>query len=260
MLSIHTLVVLSLVNFIYACTPFSTSFSPGSITSGKTSSAPTPPFIAITPSDSFTTTKDGLSMFLRKPPGDITRTDGVNSQLGEGTTINSTFTLLYGKVTFEVSFPTLVPGVVVAVILIADEHDEIDIEMIGGDADHWQSNVYAPSPSDTQPLWGVFGKIQDLPRSPSTIASVHAYTIDWNADRIIWSVDGIVVRTLEPHQTRKNGRLHYPSHAMRLQLGIWDASSPLGTAQWAKGPIDWTKAPAEIHALVRGVKVECSTP
>lgn len=33
--------------------------------------------------------------------------------------------------------------------------------------------------------------------------------------------------------------------------------SPLGTAQWAKGPIDWTKAPSDIHAIVKSVKVEC---
>lgn len=60
----------------------------------------------------------------------------------------------YGRVTFDVSFPTLLPGAVVAVILIggwlltsssdmlnqlaAEEHDEIDIEMLGGDSHHWQ--------------------------------------------------------------------------------------------------------------------------
>ena len=55
----------------------------------------------------------------------------------------------------------------------------------------------------------------------------------------------------------KNGELHFPSHAARIQLGIWDASTPFGTAAWAKGPIDWEKAPEKIIAVVRDVKVEC---
>ena len=55
----------------------------------------------------------------------------------------------------------------------------------------------------------------------------------------------------------KNGELHFPSHAARIQLGIWDASTPIGTAAWAKGPIDWEKAPEKIIAAVRDVKVEC---
>ena len=88
----------------------------------------------------------------------------------------------HGKVTFEVIAPT-VAGVVTAVILIgnlkkekffssirllmlyqrpsADEHDELDVELLGADPKHWQTNVYAPSQSDTKPLWGVFGSVVD---------------------------------------------------------------------------------------------------
>lgn len=60
----------------------------------------------------------------------------------------------------------------------------------------------------------------------------------------------------------KNGGKHYPSHASRIQLGIWDASSPLGTAQWAKGPVDWDEEAKEegegrMKAVVRSLEVEC---
>ena len=66
---------------------------------------------------------------------------------------------------------------------------------------------------------------------------------------------GLLLPFLE--QTRKNGAPHYPSHPARVQLGIWDASTPVGTAEWAKGPIDWDKAPNTMTAIIRSVKVEC---
>lgn len=111
----------------------------------------------------------------------------------------------------------LVAGVVTAVILIgsflallqplparltfsiAHERDEIDIELLGGDPAHWQTNVFAPSPRDTQPLWGVFGSVEDVPAGTMSDASIHdfhKYSIDWSADRIVWAVDGKTVRTL----------------------------------------------------------------
>lgn len=123
----------------------------------------------------------------------------------------------YGKVTFEVSSP-LVPGVVTAVILIgikniftqtqsteltvlslANEHDEIDVELLGGDPAHWQTNIFVPEPKDAQPLWGVFSSIESVPAEKSSGGSIkdfHKYSIDWNSERIIWGVDGKSVRTL----------------------------------------------------------------
>lgn len=44
---------------------------------------------------------------------------------------------------------------------------------------------------------------------------------------------------------------------MRLQMGIWDASYPAGTAKWAGGPVDWSSAPERITAIVKSVTVEC---
>ena len=58
-------------------------------------------------------------------------------------------------------------------------------------------------------------------------------------------------------ETRKNGDLHYPSHPARLQFGIWDASSPKGTSEWARGPIDWGITPERMSALIESIEVEC---
>lgn len=60
-------------------------------------------------------------------------------------------------------------------------------------------------------------------------------------------------------QTVVNGTEHYPTGLARISLGIWDASSPEGTSDWGKGPINWNKAPNTISATVRGVWLECSS-
>jgi beta-glucanase (GH16 family) len=94
----------------------------------------------------------------------------------------------------------------------ADTHDEIDIELLGGDPDHWQTNIYGPSKAGAQPLWGVFGEIEDVPKS-SNVQAFHTYTVDWNQERIAWSVDGKLARTLTPGGffLSRSACLHLPS-------------------------------------------------
>ncbi|KAH9941497.1 concanavalin A-like lectin/glucanase domain-containing protein [Amylocystis lapponica] len=253
------------------CQPFQSTFSQADFSSHFLL-AGDPSFVAISPASSYRIGPGGLQLFLEKPHGSVTTKDGVNDKIADGATINSTFTLLYGRVTLNLSAPA-VPGIVTAAILIADETDEIDVELVGGDPKHWQTNVFASSPKDKQPLWGVFGEIEDY-ANKGTVEEEHAYAVDWNDERIIWSVDGEEVRTLHkgthPHlkqngcrlilfyrSNKKNGALHFPSHPTRIQLGIWDASAPAGTAQWAKGPVDWSSAPEKMAATFKSVTVEC---
>ena len=79
---------------------------------------------------------------------------------------------------------------------LAPESDEIDVELVGGDPRHWQTNVFAPAPHEDQPLYGAFSSIQTYPHATSTVRSTHTYTIDWSPERIVWIVDGSKVRTL----------------------------------------------------------------
>ncbi|KAI0703930.1 glycoside hydrolase [Earliella scabrosa] len=213
-------------------------------------------FAPLSPPDSYSLDADGLKLFLDKPAGRINTKGNVNDKVAEGATFNSTFTVRYGKVTYTMSGPA-VPGVVTAAILIAPERDEIDIELLGGDPAHWQTNVFAPAPHETQPLYSAFSSVEDYPHKPKSVANTHAYEIDWSPERIVWSVDGAEVRTLEKGDTSKNGALHYPTHVSRLQFGIWDASSPAGTSEWARGPIDWNKAPRRMSAVFESIQVEC---
>jgi Glycosyl hydrolases family 16 len=61
--------------------------------------------------------------------------------------------------------------------------------------------MFAPNPKDKEPLWGVFGTVESLSHS-SKVDDFHKYTIDWNAERIEWGVDGSVVRTLKEGLSR----------------------------------------------------------
>ena len=284
------------------CTPIKADFR-----SASGSSLPSS-FNAVSVSDSFGLTMDGLELYLKRPKGEIKQTGRVNSELAEGATINSTFTYLcvspifcflfcilivyfsYGRVTFDISAPTL-KGVVTAVINIGGTFsslhysplplipldletalDEVDIEILGSDSLHWQTNVFVPSEEDSDPHYGELSSIEPL---SDTISEFHKYTIDWSAERITWSVDGKLSRTLRKgtlrhhlalplcswslvtEDTKLKGVLHYPTQPSRLQLGVWDASSPVGTSEWAGGPIDWKKSRGTIAAVVRSVELEC---
>ncbi|KDQ50393.1 glycoside hydrolase family 16 protein [Jaapia argillacea MUCL 33604] len=231
-----------------SCHPFRTIF-----TTSQSDS-----FIAISPRNSYNMAGDGLHLYLDNPGGDVTRKGGVNNKVADGATFNSTFTFLYGKVTFDLYAP-IYAGVVTAAILIADQGDEIDIELLGSHPSHFQTNIFAPQPTDHGPLYGVFSSTDDLPSgdSGSGIQVMHSYSIDWNAERIIWSVDGKEIRTLRKDQTMDDSALHFPSHPVRIQLGIWDASNPAGTAEWAGGPIDWEQVPKRMEAVFKSVQMEC---
>ncbi|KAM5544408.1 hypothetical protein V8D89_002068 [Ganoderma adspersum] len=145
--------------------------------------------------DSYELSAKGLSLFLDKPSGKMVTQDHVNNKVAEGSTFNSTFTVLYGRVTYNFSGPA-VPGVVSAAILLAQTNDEIDVELMGGRPTQWQTNIFAPAPLETEPLYNTFSSLQAYPRGPKTVQAIHSYTIDWNSERIVWSVDGSDVRTL----------------------------------------------------------------
>ncbi|KAJ7765378.1 glycoside hydrolase [Mycena maculata] len=231
------------------CHPFRSTFDASSFNSH---------FVPISPEGSYALTNNGLEMYLYKPNGRVTTSAGVNDETGEGATINSTCTLCSGSVTYEIQvLPPLCAGVVVAGILIGDweSDDEIDIEILTARPNSWQTNVFVTDPQNPDPQYGVWSSKEEV----QSITDFHSYTIDVNPQRINWSLDGEVVRTLARGECNKNGFDRYPTHPMRLQMGIWDASNPAGTAKWAGGPVDWSCVPdgGRITAVVKSVTVQC---
>ncbi|THH21316.1 hypothetical protein EUX98_g8407 [Antrodiella citrinella] len=150
------------------CEPFYSTFSPSDVSPPSLFSRP--PFVPVSIPRSYAVDDNGLSLFMDKPKSHVTTKHGVNDVVAEGATVNSTFAFTHGIVTMVVKAPE-VAGAVTAAILIAagnDNHDEVDEKI---------------------PLFGVFGGIEKYPNK-SSISKAHNYTIDWNAERIIWSVDG----------------------------------------------------------------------
>jgi hypothetical protein len=86
----------------------------------------------------------------------------------------------------------------------------------------------------------------------------HEYSVDWNKDRIIWSIDGAAKRTV----TRAELNGMYPDTPSRIQLGVWDAgaSSSIWTQIWAGGPIDWSQSKSSkgYPAVLESISIQCA--
>lgn len=147
-------------------------------------------------------------------------------------------------------------GAVTAAILIGDDtHEEVDIELLGGDPHNWSTNVFVPSSNDNQPLYGMLSSVESM--KGSDVSAIHRYSIDWTPESITWSIDGQTTRTLYKKDTLIKGAYRFPTHPLRISLGIWDASAPKGTSEWAKGPIHWSQMKDRITARFKSVQVDC---
>ncbi|ESK94854.1 cell wall glucanase [Moniliophthora roreri MCA 2997] len=220
------------------------------------------PFVCLGSPESCKISEAGLELHLLPPAGPVTRQGNVNNVVSEGATVNSTFVLRYGKVTFEIQTATE-PGSVTAMILVDAmnsgdqvQGDEIDLEFLSSHLTTWQTNMFSPKPEDSSPHYGMFNGKHHLPKGSST-AEVHSYSIARDEDKIVWSIDGINVRTLRREDCYVNGVELWPNHDLRLSMGLWDASNPVGTSNWAGGPIRWEEAKGPIAAVVKSVAVEC---
>lgn len=138
----------------------------------------------------------------------------------------SDFYLMFGKVEVEMQAAEG-QGIVSSFYLQSDDLDEIDIELLGGDDTQFQSNYFSKGNVETYDR-GEFHTVR-----PNPLKNFHTYTIDWSKDKLTWSLDGNVVRTLLP-----NNPEGYPETPMYIMAGIWaggDASNDPGTIEWAGG-------------------------
>ncbi|KAI7868936.1 concanavalin A-like lectin/glucanase domain-containing protein [Spinellus fusiger] len=201
--------------------------------------------------------KDGIRMVLIPPQKYVRLMDNeldlpYNLQEASGPTFNSTYYMRYGRFSATVKSAP-VGGAVTAMILMADGGDEIDYEILGGDPDHIQSNFFYGGKLE----YVINGGNHLVPGNP-IYDDFHVYTIDWSPERIVWEVNGKILRVQEKKETCGEGVCKYPTHPARVQLGLWDGSTKAGTAQWARGPIDWTEY-SSISAYVKEVTIECNS-
>lgn len=128
-------------------------------------------------------------------------------------------------------------GIVTTIVLESDVLDEIDWEWLGGVDGVVQSNFF--SKGDTSS----YGKLESELAVPSgdDKGTFHTYSLNWTPEKLEWSIDGTVLRTL-PYAGNENT---YPQTPMMVKFGTWCAgcSDAPGTVEWAGGAPDWSQAP-----------------
>ncbi|CAN6674845.1 probable glycosidase CRH2 [Trichomonascus vanleenenianus] len=174
-----------------------------------------------------------------------------------GTVISSTRAVWFGKVsaTLKTSHGN---GVVSAFILMSGSKDEVDYEFVGNDLDNAQTNYY---------YQGVLNYTNGAKhRVSNTHENYHTYEIDWKQDRIVWSIDGETVRTLNREDTWNDTtkQFMFPQTPSIIQLSLWPGGSEVnkqGTVDWAGGKIDWNMAefedPGYLYVMIKEISVEC---
>ncbi|KAM7194303.1 glycoside hydrolase family 16 protein [Naviculisporaceae sp. PSN 640] len=158
---------------------------------------------------------------------------------GQAPQLTSVFYIMFGRV--EVTMKAAPgAGIVSSLVLQSDCLDEIDMEWLGADDTEVQTNYFGKGQT------GTFNRGQFNP-APNNQNEWITYTIDWNPERIVWSVGGTVVRTT----TASEAGSQYPQTPMQVKFGAWaggdPSTNPPGTVEWARGPTDYSKGPFSMY-------------
>ena len=160
-------------------------------------------------------------------------------------TMTSNWYIMFGHV--EVVLKTAPgKGAVSSVVLQSDDLDEVDWEWLGAQENIVQTNYFGKGNTTT------YDREVDVSVTTPEQA-FHTYSVDWTADALTWSIDGMVLRTVTPQNAKTN---QYPQTPMRLKIGTWPGGDPTlnpGVVAWAGGPIDYSKGPYTM--TVQSVKV-----
>ncbi|KAH7027494.1 concanavalin A-like lectin/glucanase domain-containing protein [Microdochium trichocladiopsis] len=195
-------------------------------------------------------TKGSVNSFVASGGGSVTY-DPKNGATftvtrgGDAPQLASVFYIMFGRVemTFKAAHGA---GIVSSFVLQSDCLDEIDWEWLGADPTEVQSNYFGKGIT-TSYNRGAFHQ------TPENQNSFHTYVVDWNANRIVWTVDGTVVRQLGYNDAEAG---QYPQTPMQVKFGAWsggDPSNPPGTIEWSRGPTDYSKGPFSMN--VKHIKV-----
>lgn len=173
--------------------------------------------------------------------------DGVTftvAKSGDAPQLNSVFYIMFGHV--EITMKTAPgTGIVSSFVMQSDDLDEIDMEWLGVDGSQVQTNYFGKGQTTT------YDRGQFNPAAGSQ-GGFLTYAVDWTANRVVWSVGGAAVRTLE--YADAGGQ--YPQTPMQIKFGVWaggDPSNSAGTIAWAGGDTDYSDGPFSM--VVRSIAV-----
>lgn len=159
---------------------------------------------------------------------------------GDAPTLNSKFYIFFGKVEMVLK-GSPGSGIISSFVLESDDLDEVDLEWFGTDISQTESNYFGKD-NTTAYDRAVYHDMAN------PIADYHTYAVDWTSERIIWSIDGAEVRTLN-YADALNGE-NYPQTPMMIKIGIWaggDSDNGEGTIEWAGGLTDYSEAPFTMY-------------
>jgi Ca2+-binding RTX toxin-like protein len=166
-------------------------------------------------------------------PGEVTLTfDGADLEDKPFTGSQIQSNEFYGYGTYEVEMiASDVSGVVSSFFLFtsdffgATQHNEIDIEFLGGDTTVMNVNYYY----GTNQL-GSNGSVQ-IPLGFDAAESMHTYRIEWQPDAIRWFADDALIYEVDG----ETAAVAIPDEQMRAFANIWTGAE--GLQSW-HGPID----------------------
>jgi len=170
---------------------------------------------------------------------------------GDAPTIETDFYIFYGEisVTMQAAPGT---GIVSSIVFESDDLDEIDWEALGGNTAQIETNYFGKGDTTTydRATW---------PGVANPQSTFHTYTVNWQKDKTVWSIDGTPVRTL--NYADAQGGARYPQTPMRVRIGSWaggDPSNAKGTIEWAGGETDYSKAPFSMY--IKSVSITNTNP
>ena len=152
------------------------------------------------------------------------------SKEGQAPTIQTDFYVFFARVDVKMKAAPGT-GIVSSVVFESDDLDEIDWEWLGGNTAQVETNFFGKGNTTAydRAVYYPVSTPQD---------EFHTYTVDWNADRINWEIDGTIVRTLSYNDPLTVGGTNYPQTPMRVKMGNWCGGctgEPEGTVTWAGG-------------------------
>ncbi|KAL8799886.1 MAG: hypothetical protein Q9200_007420 [Gallowayella weberi] len=166
-------------------------------------------------------------------------------------TLWTKFKFFFGRVEFVVKAAPGV-GIVSSMVLLSDDLDEVDWEFLGGVTTNVQTNYFGKD------YTGSYNR-STSPTVASPQTQFHTYALDWSPTALVWSIDGVAVRTLNAADADGNGD-QYPQSPMKVSLGLWDAGDPDAATKGWGGGVTPIPPPEPYTMFVKSVKIFNSNP
>ncbi|KIM99579.1 glycoside hydrolase family 16 protein [Oidiodendron maius Zn] len=163
------------------------------------------------------------------------------SKKGDMPTVVSNFYIFWGSVSV-VMRAAKGQGIISTIVLLSDDLDEVDWEMMGGNATTAESNYFGKGNTTT------YDRALYHPVNSDISDNFHNYTTHWTSDQLQWWIDGNLVRTLQ-YGDALGGR-NYPQTPMTVRMGIWaggDSSEDPYTIEWAGGLTNYNDGPFTMY-------------